>query len=611
MNQEDKINGSEKFIGILLILVMAVIPLICKVVVLPVSGDEYNVVRSSSSVTDVFSYYKSVFILIFGVVIALAMAFQILGQDGFTIKFKALPVILIGIVGLLIVLSSLFSSAKTVAFKGVSERYEGAFVWLCYIVFFIVSMAFSSNKKRFGWILTGIMISATLVGLIGLGQFLGADIFKSQAFTKFIMGSYYNGQTLNVIFDSVYATLYNPNCASMFFAMMFCAIGIMAVFMPIKNKIKIPLIVLAIILLVALVGTNGAGGFIGTVVGIGFSAVVAVCYYVFKVKSPKAIAACVIAVIVAVVAVIVFFNTDNKIVAKINIITEALKDGKSLGGSASFYEDVNVDGETATVITKDGNYTIDYAEAGTQLMHNGNVLTPVSIEPMENQKDGKEYIFNESGMTWRMLIYDNNATLVGVDPQGTETYFMFGEIDGKFSMLDRFGVPVDLNVPVESFGFKGVERLGSNRGYIYSRSIPLLKHNIILGAGADNFVLEFPQQDIKSKLEFLGDPYVIIDKPHNMFLQMGINDGCLALLIMIALFVLYVVQTVKRIFTDNNKYLQAVRYGLMAGCIAYMITGLTTDSVVSVAPVFWIMFGAGFGVNMICNEKQTEKQNNN
>ena len=74
---------------------------------------------------------------------------------------------------------------------------------------------------------------------------------------------------------------------------------------------------------------------------------------------------------------------------KNNIITEALKDGQSLGGSASFYEDVNVDGETATVITKDGNYTIDYAEAGTQLMHNGNVLTPVSIEPMESQKDGK------------------------------------------------------------------------------------------------------------------------------------------------------------------------------------------------------------------------------
>lgn len=49
-------NGSEKFMGVLLILVMALIPLICKVAVVPVSVDEYNVVRSSASVTDVFSY---------------------------------------------------------------------------------------------------------------------------------------------------------------------------------------------------------------------------------------------------------------------------------------------------------------------------------------------------------------------------------------------------------------------------------------------------------------------------------------------------------------------------------------------------------------------------
>ena len=63
MNQEYKMNGSEKFMGVLLILVMALIPLICKVAVVPVSVDEYNVVRSSASVTDVFSYYKSVLLL--------------------------------------------------------------------------------------------------------------------------------------------------------------------------------------------------------------------------------------------------------------------------------------------------------------------------------------------------------------------------------------------------------------------------------------------------------------------------------------------------------------------------------------------------------------------
>lgn len=73
--------------------------------------------RSSASVTDVFSYYKSVFIIIFGVVIALAMAFQILGQDGFTVNFKTIPVILVGVMGLLILLSSLFLQLRQLLSK--------------------------------------------------------------------------------------------------------------------------------------------------------------------------------------------------------------------------------------------------------------------------------------------------------------------------------------------------------------------------------------------------------------------------------------------------------------------------------------------------------------
>ena len=129
----------------------------------------------------------------------------------------------------------------------------------------------------------------------------------------FIMGSYYKGQVLIYALIQFLQHFIIQIVASMFFAMMFCAVGIMAVFMPIKNKVKIPLIVLAVILLVALVGTNGAGGFIGTVAGVGISAIVAICYYVFKVKSPKAIIACVIAIVIAIGAVVVFFNTDNKL----------------------------------------------------------------------------------------------------------------------------------------------------------------------------------------------------------------------------------------------------------------------------------------------------------
>ena len=133
----------------------------------------------------------------------------------------------------------------------------------------------------------------------------------------------------------------------------------------------------------------------------------------------------------------------------------------------------------------------------------------------------------------------------------------------------------------------------------------MLKNNIFIGSGTDTFVFEFPQQDVRSKLNYLGNPYVIIDKPHNMFLQIGINTGVISLIVMLVLFILYIVQTVKRVFNDKEQSLNAIRLGIMAGIVAYLAAAMTTDSVVSVAPVFWTLLGAGFGANVINHEKKT------
>ena len=304
------------------------------------------------------------------------------------------------------------------------------------------------------------------------------------------------------------------------------------------------------------------------------------------------------------------FNSNVLIIQKVKVIADALKNGQELTETASFYEDVEVDGMVGKIITKNGEYSIDYAKEATQFMHNGQVLNPTSEEPMESG-NGTKYVFSEPNVEWNLYLYNVEsknifvASLIGVDGEGTETAFLFGESDGKLAMLDKFANPIDINTPVESWGFKGVERLGSNRGYIWSRSIPILKHNIFIGSGADTFVFEFPQEDVKSKLNYLGNPYVIIDKPHNMFLQIGINTGIISLIVIIALFILYIVQTIKRVFSDRSQGLNAIRLGILAGVIAYAVAGLTTDSVVTVAPVFWVLLGTGFGANVIGTQKES------
>ncbi len=603
-NDINKLSSSDKLMAVFIAVLVAVIPLVCTLDQVAIRADEMNVVRSGSAVNDIFSHGKSVLIIVMGVVMAVFMAFQILSKDGFTINFRSIPVILAGAYIVLALLSSVFSKYKLVSFKGASERYEGFWVWLCYMIFMIIAMAFSQNIKRLKTAVACLMISGIAVGIVGILQFMGFNIFTTDIFARIIMGDKYNGSPMNIRFDSVFATLYNPNCAGMYFGMMFSALGVMALLMPFKKKSKWVMTALAVVLGICAVGTHSVGGIMGICAGVCISGAAAICYYVFKLKNKNAAVFSLAAIIVIAAVIVSLFATNAVIAQKIRVITDALENRGALDTSASFYEDMDVDGMKGIIITKSGEYSIDYAEQATQFMHNGIVLDPVEIRDMETE-GGKQYIFNEDGITWNMYLYNDIATIVADDNKGTETYFMFGEKDGKLNVLDKFGEPVDITVPAESFGFEGVERLGSNRGYIWSRSIPLLKKHILLGSGPDSFVLEFPQNDIRSKLRFLGNPYVIVDKPHNMFLQTGINTGILSLLVMLALFVYYIVKTLKKVFcSKDSNVLTAIRLGIMAGVIAYLFAGITTDSVVSVAPVFWTMLGIGLGANMVTDTEE-------
>ena len=80
-----------------------------------------------------------------------------------------------------------------------------------------------------------------------------------------------------------------------------------------------------------------------------------------------------------------------------------------------------------------------------------------------------------------------------------------------------------------------------------------------------------------------------MDKPHNYFLQIGINNGILYLLITLALFGIYfikgIISGIKREFGESSYIFTAT--------IAYMVTLLFNDSVVSVAPIFWCIFSMG------------------
>ena len=84
-------------------------------------------------------------------------------------------------------------------------------------------------------------------------------------------------------------------------------------------------------------------------------------------------------------------------------------------------------------------------------------------------------------------------------------------------------------------GFEGSEKVGSMRGYIWSRTLPLIAKKPLLGYGPDNFLMAFPQHDILAKTYAYDTPFMIVDKPHNIYLLYAMNSGIFALLSMIIL----------------------------------------------------------------------------
>ena len=88
--------------------------------------------------------------------------------------------------------------------------------------------------------------------------------------------------------------------------------------------------------------------------------------------------------------------------------------------------------------------------------------------------------------------------------------------------------------------FDSKPKLFSNRGYIWARTIPLLKDNIIVGSGPDTFVLEFPNYDYVNSA-YVGFLNQIVTKPHNLYLQMAVQTGCVSAIAFIVFCLMYLV----------------------------------------------------------------------
>ena len=126
-------------------------------------------------------------------------------------------------------------------------------------------------------------------------------------------------------------------------------------------------------------------------------------------------------------------------------------------------------------------------------------------------------------------------------------------------------------------------RLGSGRGLIWSLSFPLMKKTWLLGNGPDTYVFYYPHRE-----SFAGGFTKFAAKPHSLYLLLFINQGGTALAAFLAL-AGSVLAKAKSVLEGN--LLKPFETALAASVLAYLVTGLFNDSVLSSAPLFWIFLG--------------------
>lgn len=588
-------------------LILSIIPLIVRMAI--VNVDETTAKMWGAAVqTDLFSQKKSFFLMCFCILLVIICI--IFFKKIFIKKDKIVNYILIacGVFFIFTLLSAIFSKYREVSFYGIFDRAEGFITIACYMILFVYSIYTFKNTNDYKYIMTPLFILVSINAFLGIFQFIGQDLINTPLGKSIVLPSQYQtGKTqLNLSNGtSIYGTLFNSNYVGSFTAITLPLFFCLTIF---EDDVmdKIMYFFGSIFSIWLLLGSNSRAGIIGVIFATIFGILL---FWKLIIKRWKGISITILCLLTLAVG----FNLLSKgaLLMKITTLVQDI--------SVVFKDTNDFDYREHTpvkdVIHTDKDVQIVFPNETLKISYENNdfVFRNSKDNIVPYVKAGKAYsttdeAFKSISFGFGKFLKTSSTNDALLFQMNNQPIFMFRLNDQKLLHL------VDLNSKeyidlgnVETFGFKGKEQIGSARGYIWSRSIPLLKQNVILGGGPDTFALRFPQNDLIGKWYALGTPNIVVDKPHNLYLQIGLNYGLVALLAFVAIMTIYLVNSF-RLYAFKKYYEKSQILGAVTslGIVGYLFAGMFNDSVVSVAPVFWIVLGGGVALNYI-NRKALKK----
>ncbi len=583
-----------------------------------------------------FSYYKAVWLVILSTTALLWFTFNRRAQRP---CWYYQP---LGLYAFFSVISTVFAEHWQLALFGDPHRHEGLLVHLSYmaIVFLFINMA--ARQRELKILGTCLLASAAVLAIAGAAQFFGYE-YMYAGWAKWLLVPQRMFEVVSSIDLTevknqghlIFLTFGNGNFTGSYMAMLFALTLAMAVLAP--KKWKYFLVPLNVLLFVNLLGAKSRAGMLAGMV----AALALLPFMRSRLRCNWRVIAFLLCSYLIAPFIMDAYTWKRGDVPRFlgSVSSRPLENQPGLFGN---FEDLQLASQSATFVfdgfkseVRLNNDRLEFYDqhgelvpyrllpnpklrtGGTDIMASYTaVVTAPAIVCSDMPQTGvasdgsvasstafasKEYlvVFPEKRMRGFMIYAwpEFNVLEIG---RGGVSFYLLAAADG-FKLLNQYGKPAE-NREVEVWGFKNRQHFASNRGYIWSRTLPLLKRTLLIGFGPDTFAAHFPNHDCMGKLKTWpgGGLFTMIEKPHSQYLQIAINSGLISLFAMLVMFAVFLYESASIYWSCKfNGFAEIMGVGLSAAVLAYLIAAIFNDSVVSVAPVFWSLLGMGIAANRI------------
>ncbi|MEE3480721.1 MAG: O-antigen ligase family protein [Lachnospiraceae bacterium] len=612
------------------ILAVGLIPFLMRIYTYDNHLGDYDWYPNGGGTADVFLFYKQ------WAVVVLACICIILLLVRANYYYEELPVgrfmIPAGIYGVMVLVSAIFGKSPLFSFAGSYEMFESALALLGYLVIAYYTYTCIVSVDHLRYFLRGSEYFVLVELALATFQGLGLDLFATDFGKRLIapMSFWDKLDTISVVAGErqAYGTIYNVDFFSMYTGVL---VPIFIALIFVEEKLWRKLLNAALCVLAVYVSFHGAlSGFVGILGAL----VIAALVLLSRRRKTFIIGLVVLAVLVGGgVAVLETSSSLKKQVSTILVGTIPNWDENiPIPEDGIFTGDNNVkisfkDGRTLvfsySLDTASGIVTFDAKDGEGQAL-NLKCTSEYDQTYACTDSDWKDISFGLSGDSQTgYYVYVNIPSNAGADCHFS---FIKGTEEGDYyfvnSALKGIKMPTGEDVEVANVF---PDRMFSGRGHIYNRSIPLLRHHMIIGTGADCFVLAYPQWEYINKSYWVGPDKALFDvKPHCYYLQLWIENGFIAFAAAVVFFFWYLFQSArlyrKAVFKDaytgtlteaelkDKLVLARMGFGISTGVLAYLIVVLANDSTICTGPVFWTILGAGWGVNALVRRELGEPE---